>query len=338
MLLSRTTTMHALLEEYPFLERYLVARHQVFAPLARPGRRRTWARVTTLGQVATLMDEPCAALLREIRAEVLRVRGTAPAVAVEGSGPAADPRLGDELRDLVARLEEGAPLGELSRRLDELTPGLDDEALSEIARQADRGRAGELFETAAGGARSEPPRLALYPGHPVRALEQEDARLGGVADHVEDALAALGDPPDPGRWREAGPVVRGLLERLSELDRQARRLRLAWYPTLASRGARSTAAVVEERLADAVGALRRLSRLAGRDDPGPLITAAPRALHLVRQVLLAEEELLVPVALRELDDADWEAVAEQERVIGWALAPGGRPSAGASGPATAGGR
>lgn len=338
MLLSQTTTVHAVLEEYPFLERFFLGRHEAFAPLARPGRWRTWARVTTLGHVATLMDEPCVALLREIRAEVLRVQGTAPAIAAEGGGPAADPRLGDELRALVARLEEGAPLAELSRRVDELTSGIDAEALSDVAHEAETGRVAALFETASDAARGDSPQLSLYPGHPVRALGQESARLAGVADHVEDALASLGEPPDPGRWQEAGPVVRALLERLAELERQAHRLRLAWYPTLARCGARSTAAVVEDRLAEAVAGVRRLRRLARKDDPVPLATAVPRTLHLVRHALLVEEELLVPVALRELDDGDWEAVAGQERVVGWALGPGARPPEAGPGPASRGAR
>lgn len=328
MLLSQATTLHVLLEEYPFLERFLLGRHDVFAPLAHPERRRSWARVTTLGHAATLMDEPCAALLRDIRAEVLRVRGAAPAIAAESSRGTADLRCGDMLRALVPRLEEGASLSELLRQVDELTQGLDAEALSEAAREVESRSAATLFVTAAGAARGEsPPRLALYPGHPVRALEQESARLSGVADHVEQALAGLGEPPDARRWAQAGPVVRDLLDRLSEVERQARRLRLAWYVTLARRGARGAASVVEDRLTEAVAGVRRLRRLAVSDDPGAVTSAAQRALHLVRYALLSEEELLVPVALRELDDEDWETVADRERIVGWALTPGGGPSA-----------
>lgn len=326
MVLSRATTVFALLEEYPFLERFLVARHEVFARLTRPGPRRTWARMVTLGEAATAMDEPVLELLRELRSEVLRVRGVAPAIAADDAGSAIDLRLGEEVRALVRRLEQGASLTELADRLDGLTRGLDAEAVAAAVHEREEiGVRGSI--EAAGGSPTDDSgvRLTLYLGHPVRALQQESARLGGLATHVEEAVAGLGEPPDVGRWRTARPVVVALLERLAELELQARRLRLAWFTTLASRGQRSVTVVVGGRLDEAVDAIRRLLVVARKDDPTALSATAPRAVHLVRHALLTQEELLVPAALRALDDDDWEAVAEQERVVGWALAPRGEP-------------
>jgi len=104
-----------------------------------------------------------------------------------------------------------------------------------------------------------------------------------------------------------------LLERLQAVDDQARRLRLAWYVTLASRGDQSVCKVVDEALAAALEAIERARTTEGRVAFG---AAVHRATEGVRRALRAESELLVPATLREFDDDDWEAVAELERLLG----------------------
>ncbi len=322
-MLARTSTLHALLEQYPFLEDFLVARHEIFGRLTQPAAARRWARVVTLSELATAMDLPWLEFLREVQAEVRRVTGASPPISEDVAGLKADARLQEELRTILDELEDGAPLDDLAGRLDALTQGLDSEAVAALARDlvVGRGGPGNAMTQAAGQTGEWPAaRLALHPGHPVRALLDEAARLGDLATSVEDLAGTLASPVRAGRWREARPALAGLLTKLLQLDRQARRLRLAWYPTLLSRGGHGVAALVDTGLVAALDALEQALTVTGKGEAEPAVGAARHATGLLRRALAAEEELLVPVALGGLDDDDWEAVAEQERVIGWALA------------------
>ena len=322
-MLARTSTLYALLEQYPFLEDYLAARHEIFGRLAEPAGARGWARVLTLSELATAMNLPWLEFLREVQAEVRRVTGASPLIIEDIAGLTPDARFGEELHAILVELEDGAPLDDLAGRLDALTQGLDAEAVAALARDLVTGRGDpENAMAQAVGQTGEWPaaRLALHPGHPARALLDEAARLGDLATSVEDLVGGLTSPVGGGRWREARPALEGLLARLVELDRQARRLRLAWYPTLSSRGGHGVAALVDADLVAALDALERALSAAGKGEAETAIGAARHATDLLRRALAAEEELLVPAALHGLDDDDWEAVAEQERVIGWALA------------------
>jgi hypothetical protein len=54
--LGPRTIVFAVLEAYPLPEEYLLAYHEAFRRIARPGGRTGWARMTTLGDVAIEMD------------------------------------------------------------------------------------------------------------------------------------------------------------------------------------------------------------------------------------------------------------------------------------------
>jgi hypothetical protein len=319
--LTGTTTLFALLEAYPFLEDFLVARHPAFGRLAGPGRGRGWARVATLGQLATAMDLPWLEFLRELRAEVQRQTGVAPAIAEVANG-AADPRLHDALREALRDLERGAALDELAARLDRRTQGLDAAQVAALARGAGMSAAGAESMMPSGPLQpADVPatRLSLSPGHPVRALLEEGARVRDLTSHVEDLLDGLQGSKGAERWSRARPALAGLLRRLVEVERQARRLRQAWYATVSSRGGHAVTVLVDEGLSAAVDGVRHALAVVEKGDREPAMTASRSAGSLVLDALAAEEELLVPVALSSLADDDWEAVAEQERVVGWAL-------------------
>ena len=325
-MLTRTTTLYALLEEYPFLATSLSARHPVFARLGDRASARRWTRVATLQEVATTMDIPWLDLAREVQEEVRSVTGAAPAIAE--AAPSDDRRLRDDVRDLVLELERGAPLGDLAARLDELTPGMDAEGVAALARE--RGMdavasAGTAAWAAGPPTESAAAHAALHPGHPIRALQQECSRLADLAQVVMEVVDRLGDPLDGARWAEARKPFGSLVARLGEIAVQSRRLRLAWYTTLASRVGPSVPAVVAERLGEAVAALDKLRAAVSTGDAGAVTAQARAAITHVRRALAAEEELLVPAAFQALDEDDWEAVAEQERVVGWALDPGQAP-------------
>jgi hypothetical protein len=319
--LSRATTLHTLLEEYPFLREHLRGLHPVFARLARPGPPGPWERVATLGELATTMDRPWPELLRDLQEEVRRVTGSAPPTLSDPDERGS--RLAGDLRSLLKQLEDGASLESVAQRLDAETRGLDAESVAALAHAADRRDA--LVDQDPGGPASvqadwPPARLSLPPGHPVRSLLDEIARLGDLVTHIDQVVDGLAPTVTPSRWRQARPVLKGLLERLGLLDHQRRRLRMAWRATLASRGGQTVTAYVDGAVETACSAVRQARVDVEGGDAAVALAAVRVAVRDVRAALVAEEELLVPAALRWLDADDWEAVAEMERLIGPAIA------------------
>jgi len=58
MTITRKTTVHTLLKEYPFLLEYLAAYHPEFGKLTNPVLRRTMGRMATLDKAAQLANVP----------------------------------------------------------------------------------------------------------------------------------------------------------------------------------------------------------------------------------------------------------------------------------------
>ncbi len=84
--LSRATTLHALLEEFPFLGTTCAACTRS-SPVSTPvGRGPGWARWSRVADLATTMDRPWPELLRDLQAEVRRVTGAAPPISEDAPG------------------------------------------------------------------------------------------------------------------------------------------------------------------------------------------------------------------------------------------------------------
>lgn len=326
-MLSAHTTIYTLLVDYPFLTGFLTRRDRAFVRLRDPSSAARWARVATLGELTVEMDLPCPDLLREIQTEVLRVTGVAPTIAGATPVTSAEEGLAGDVRDLVRALEDGAPLDVLAARLDALIREAEPRRATSVAARSAPGT-GSLGEPAmpvapAGGLVG--PSVPPHPDHPVAAVRRECVRLARLADLLEEVVGGIGDPPDPERLEGARAPLLGLIDRLRELDRQARRLRLAWYAPLSSRSGPSVATLTADRIDEALARLERLRVAVSGDEAAAVVAQAREGVALVRRALVTAEELLVPAADRVLDDDDWEAVAEQERLIGWALDSGQVP-------------
>ena len=323
-MLARSTTLFALLDEYPFLEGFLVARHAAFGRLARPGGGRGWARVVTLDELATAMNVPWREFLRELRVEVQRATGAAPVIAEDAAAGTADPRLQDALREALRDLEAGASLGELAARLDRETQGLDAEQVAVLARGAALNATGTdpwTTPAARGSVDAPATRLVSEPRAPREGLASR--RAPGCASWLPTSRSSS----TVSKVRRAPTAG----HRRARLWQGCWR---AWPSSSGRRGASGSPGTQRCRAGEATPSPSSSTRASARlwkrcdtrvaavekGDVGAAVTTSRPAISLVLGTLAAEEELLVPVALQMLGDDDWEAVAEQERVVGWALA------------------
>jgi hypothetical protein len=320
--LGPRVTVFALLREYPFLRDYLVAYHGHFTPLRASAGDRGWARVAGLGQAAVAMNVSWVELARDIAGEIELVTGVAPAVAVTRR-PAGDAGArASAVGELVAELERGGSLLELSERLKDLTADLDDDqakALERALRASSAGSSpgsGAVVDAESAGEMAAPP-----PGHPLDTLQREGRQVRRLCEELHATLQRLGGAPTRRRWDTARPLVGRLVTGISGVERRFRRQHQAWFPALAVLGVEGPAALLEDREAQALEAVRRLRLAVDRDDAAFVAEAGSVLLDLLDDILSLEQEVLAPLAARRLSEADWAAVRELEDGVGWALIP-----------------
>jgi DUF438 domain-containing protein len=322
ILIGPRTTVYALLQAYPLLEPFLLARVQGFEKLADARARTRWARVMTLSDVAMRLNVPWQHLVREIAAEVERGTGRAPRVADAPRRIAGDQRRLGELREIVAGLEAGRPLREMADRWSEATADLEQAETAALeAALASEAAPGHDAEGIAAGAAAEADDdgLAPPPGHPLELLRREAELLRQLCHGLGEELERLGGSPARRRWQRERPLVARLVERLSSVELRFRREQQAWFPALQVYGVDGPQALLAARQREALESLRRLGLAVERDDAAYAAEAGARLLGELDDLLALDVRLLEPLARRHFSTGDWAVVRELEDGVGWAL-------------------
>jgi uncharacterized protein len=163
-------------------------------------------------------------------------------------------------------------------------------------------------------------------GHPVEVFRRENRALehetGSIAALLKELSAMATNSP-------AGPVAEKLRERfgrLLEVDRHYRRKENLLFPYLEKRGITGPSSVMwakdDEARAMLKGAMEALEA-AVTGDTGSLQAAALLVLQpaaaAVEEMIFKEEQILFPMSLDQLTEAEWRSIAEQGREIGWCL-------------------
>jgi hypothetical protein len=321
ILIGPRTTVYALLQTYPFLEPFLLARVRGFERLAEPRARLRWARVMTMQEVAVRLDVSWQRLVGEIASEVERTTGRTPRVADAPRRIVGDERRLGELRDVVAGLEAGASLLEMAERWRSVTADLvpAETAALEAALSGEAAGGQGAGTRAVRSAAETAEAVSPPPGHPLELLRREAGQLRELCRALEAELDRSGGSPSRRRWRRERAHVVGLVDGLAAVELRYRRERQAWFPALSVHGVGGPQALLTARQDAALETLRRLRLAADRDDPASVAEAAVRLLTEVGDLLAQDERLLEPLALRHFSAGDWAAVRELEDAVGWAL-------------------
>ena len=322
ILIGPRTTVYALLQAYPSLETFLLARVRGFERLADKSARARWARMMTLSDVSLRLNVPWSQLVHEIAAEVESESGRSPRVADAPRRIIDDGRRLGELRDIVGRLEGGASLEESAERWRAATADL--EQAEEAALEA--ALSGEAVAGREAGTRAvrdpEAPADTLPsppPGHPLELLRREAELLQQLRIGLDAGLDRLGGSPARRRWQQEKPMMARLVDRLSSIELRFRREQQAWFPALGVYGVDGPRAMLVSRQQEALETLRRLKLAVERDDSPSAVDAGVRLLGEIDDLLAQDERLLEPLSQRHFSAGDWAAVRELEDGVGWAL-------------------
>jgi DUF438 domain-containing protein len=188
------------------------------------------------------------------------------------------------------------------------------------------------------GAREAPP------GHPVHTFRQENAALARELSALEHAAARLDELPDAAPPGDALLALRARLAALADVDKHYLRKEHLLFPYLEKHGITGPPKVMwgkhdeaRQLLRAAIEALAAAGAAAG-EAKAVVARAVRPAAQAIHDMIGREENILLPMSLDTLEEAEWWEIARQGDDYGYCLvepAEGWRP---ASVPADAAGQ
>lgn len=238
------------------------------------------------------------------------------------------------LKQIITGLHQGTPKEEVKRQLKELVRSTD---ASEIAAMEQELMAGgmpveevmgmcDLHSEVTREILTQRPHAPVVAGHPVDTFRRENQALGEAVENTRDAMAALcagadGDVPPP-EALEAARREHGLL---MDVETHYARKENLLFPMLERHGITGPSKVmwgkddeVRQLLKGLGEALRATGATVGE---WKLVreTIVEPALAAVTEMVMKEENILLPMALQALNEAEWAEVYDQSSEFGYCL-------------------
>jgi len=343
MNITPSTTVHQLLEGYPYLLDWLVAYAPDFKKLQNPVLRATVARAATLETAASMADVPAEKFLDDLRTAIAQHE-----IAAEESADAPAPEVDDAtraarqetLKALIHKLHDGAAVDDVKAEFDALVADVDS---AEIARMEqaliaegmpveDVMRLCDVHVSVFKEALEEKPDASVAAGHPIDAYQRENVVVGEITAALRSALDGLaaGAPPDV-----LLGVIGSDLERLAEVDVHYTRKEHQLFPALEAHGVEGPTKVMWGLDDDIRGRIRTARALAAGGDVTSLTAMLPELLTMVDDMVYKEEKILFTTALQVVTDDEWERIAAGDPEIGYAWVDGPAGDAARAAAATA---
>jgi DUF438 domain-containing protein len=342
MTVSADTKIHDLLETYPYLKPWLVARAPEFKKLENPVLYNTMARVATLEAAAAMADTPLDTLLEEIRTEIARHEIVAEEVA--GAAPRLDDaeraRRQDVLKELIRELHDGASTADVKARFDSLVADVDaaEVAMMEQALIAEGmpveevQRLCDVHVTVFKESLDDGSKTDVPADHPIDAYLRENAAATRIVSGLRGDLDRLSDPESAATAFDA---IESALAELSAIETHFTRKEHQLFPALESHGVEGPTKVMWAIDDDIRARVKTARALAEAGDLVSVKAALPDLLGMVDDMIYKEEKILFPTALQVVTAEEWVRIASGYAEIGFAWVGGpGEASHRAAGAAT----
>jgi DUF438 domain-containing protein len=324
MKIDKNTKILELINKNPNLIDVLVAMSPEFKKLKNPILRKTLGRFATLEHAAEMSKIPYDELHRKVTESMIHAAG-----GEEKSGLSADELVErmETLKNIIRGLHEGKAVeeqkAEFARLLGEVSAaeiaemeqsliaeGLPEEEIKKLCDVHVQVFA-EQFE---GG---EP--VSVPAGHPVDTFQKENAAIGLVIDRMRPILADIAAPPDEAAGQKWLRELGNELEELAKIDYHYLRKENQLFPVLEDHGISGPSKVMwalHDDIRDMIKGVRK------DIEAGNLEAVAADGLVMVTAVddmIYKEENILFPMALETLSDADWGRVYRGGEEIGFTL-------------------
>ncbi len=319
MELSPKTKIDDLLSSYPFLLEFFLGKSPKFKLLQSAFSRKTIGKVATLAQVASIGGLNLDQFLLDIAAEIREKTGEA--VAPE------DRKARQEiLKGIIMDLHNGEDMEILKQRFHDLVKdiapseiaameqGLIEEGMpeSEIKRLCDVHV--KVFQESLESQAA--PRTP--PGHPVHTFMLENRAAAEITREIGQILDKPGDLGEEEFFRLHRGELEQLMERLADIDLHYLRKENQLFPLLEEyeiTGPSQVMWALHDDIRDAIKTARsELATSRGHE----ALNTIKYAIKSIDDMIYKEENILFPMAMETLTDADWQKVGQGENEIGYA--------------------
>ncbi len=233
----------------------------------------------------------------------------------------------EKLKAIIRDLHAGKDPSDLRIRFADLIRGVDGSEISRMEQQLieegmpaeDIKRLCDVHVQVFRESLDEQTRPDAPPGHPVHTFRAENAALGEVAERLKCALEDLGSPADAAAFGKRKGEVRDLTETLAAVERHYLRKENQLFPLLERYGVTGPTQVMWAIHDDV---RRLLKEFGGALDAGDLEGVSGKGAELAQtmiEMIYKEENILFPMAMETLSEADWVEIRRGEDELGYAL-------------------
>lgn len=228
------------------------------------------------------------------------------------------------LRDIISTLHEGADPESVRGRLREIVKECDAGEIAAMEQELIRSgtpveqitRMCDLHSELVRDVLVDRPHEPIIPGHPVHTFREENEALEQACRHLEEALAGEDDEGARARCRSA-------LNELMDVEKHYLRKEHLLFPLLERHGIAGPSQVMWAKHDEARGLLARLGDAIADGAAGGwadrVREAAGPALRAVREMIVKEEKILLPMSLQTLTAMEWGQIHAQSPEFGWCL-------------------
>ena len=325
--LTPKTTVHTLLKEYPFLLDFLAEYHPEFRKLTNPVLRKTVGRMATLDTVAQQGDVPLNRLTDDIATEVEKRTGTRPPIADVADAETIDPARLEALHAIVKDLHAGKSVEEVKPRFEELIADVEATEIAAMEQKLIEGgvpdsevkRLCDVHVQVFADALEGHEAVTAPPGHPLDTFQRENQALLQVTASLRKVAEAIGEPPDGAAWVRLKGALADTVERLAEVDKHYLRKENQLFPFLEDHGVEGPSKVMWAIHDDIRDLIKQARQTIAADDAGLAVSTCLALAKMADDMVTKEEQVLHPMAIDTLDDAEWARIRAGEGDIGYAF-------------------
>lgn len=184
----------------------------------------------------------------------------------------------------------------------------------------------DLHSAAMKGALESPAHSDLPPGHPVHTFKQENKALVGELQLTEKLFDEINAMDDETNATEPLGHLRLRFSRLADVGKHYSRKENLLFPYLEQKGITGPPTVmwgkddeVRAAVKAALEALDYEGQVSAGDTKGVIELVLQPAVEAIQEMIFKEEEILFPMCLDKLTEAEWYAIYKQSPEIGFCI-------------------
>jgi len=184
----------------------------------------------------------------------------------------------------------------------------------------------DLHSAAMKGAIDTSGAKTVPPGHPVHTFKMENEALLGELALAEKLFTEIRSLPVAADATEQVGQLQLRFNRLSDIDKHYRRKENLLFPFLEQKGITGPPTVmwgkddeIRELVKGAIESLASAESFSSDEANGLVDLVLKNAAEAIREMIFKEEEILFPMCLDKLSDADWYSIYVQSPEIGYCI-------------------